>query len=112
VSLTRYTVPLKNGDTIDLLKGIDGYFKPGTMTALMGSSGAGKTTLLDVLAGRKTSGVVKGDLFVNGAKTEPATYSRIIVRPWVEGGSPGPFAILEDVCTMGGSGRWWLVRCY
>lgn len=32
----------------ELLKGVSGYAKPGTMTALMGSSGAGKTTLLDV----------------------------------------------------------------
>ena len=34
-----YTVTLPNGEQIELLKGIDGYFKPGTMTALMGSSG-------------------------------------------------------------------------
>jgi ABC-type multidrug transport system ATPase subunit len=51
-----YTVNLPNGEEIDLLKGVDGYFEPGTMTALMGSSGAGKTTLLDVLAGRKNTG--------------------------------------------------------
>ncbi len=51
-----YTVPLPSGEEIDLLKGVEGYFEPGTMTALMGSSGAGKTTLLDVLAGRKNTG--------------------------------------------------------
>ena len=51
-----YTVSLSTGEEIDLLKGIDGYFEPGTMTALRGSSGAGKTTLLDVLAGRKNTG--------------------------------------------------------
>lgn len=38
-----------------LLNDIYGYVKPGTLTALMGSSGAGKTTLLDVLANRKTT---------------------------------------------------------
>lgn len=90
-----YTVPLPNGESIDLLKGIDAYFKPGTMTALMGSSGAGKTTLLDVIAGRKTSGTIKGDLFVNGAPIEMGPYSRVIVSRWSffgeEGGVSCPF---------------------
>jgi ABC-type multidrug transport system permease subunit len=61
-----YTVTLANKEDIDLLKGVNGYFEPGTMTALMGSSGAGKTTLLDVLAGRKNTGAVKGQMFLNG----------------------------------------------
>ncbi len=61
-----YTVTLPTKEDIDLLKGVNGYFEPGTMTALMGSSGAGKTTLLDVLAGRKNTGVVKGQMFLNG----------------------------------------------
>lgn len=43
-----------------------GYVKPGTMTALMGSSGAGKTTALDVLAQRKNIGVISGNLLVDG----------------------------------------------
>ena len=30
------------GGALELLKDMDGYAKPGTMTALMGSSGAGK----------------------------------------------------------------------
>lgn len=38
-----------------LLKDCSGVFRPGILTALVGSSGAGKTTLMDVLAGRKTS---------------------------------------------------------
>ncbi|PLW16746.1 hypothetical protein PCANC_12305 [Puccinia coronata f. sp. avenae] len=49
-----------------LLNDIYGYVKPGTLTALMGSSGAGKTTLLDVLANRKTTGVIGGDVKVSG----------------------------------------------
>ncbi len=61
-----YTVTLPTKEDIDLLKSVNGYFEPGTMTALMGSSGAGKTTLLDVLAGRKNTGVVKGQMFLNG----------------------------------------------
>jgi ABC-type multidrug transport system ATPase subunit len=49
-----------------LLNNIYGYVKPGTLTALMGSSGAGKTTLLDVLANRKTTGVIGGKVKVAG----------------------------------------------
>lgn len=49
-----------------LLTDIYGYVKPGTLTALMGSSGAGKTTLLDVLANRKTTGVIGGEVKVSG----------------------------------------------
>jgi ABC-type multidrug transport system ATPase subunit len=37
------SVPHPSGDgALELLKDINGYAKPGTMTALMGSSGAGK----------------------------------------------------------------------
>ncbi|OQS00507.1 ATP-binding Cassette (ABC) Superfamily [Achlya hypogyna] len=53
-------------DTVQLLQGIHGHCRPYTLTALMGSSGAGKSTLLDVLAGRKNTGVIKGNLYVNG----------------------------------------------
>ena len=60
-----YTVPVPGG-TLRLLHDVYGYVKPGTMTALMGSSGAGKTTCLDVLAQRKNIGVVRGDCLVGG----------------------------------------------
>lgn len=49
-----------------ILDHIDGWVKPGTLTALMGVSGAGKTTLLDVLAARVTTGVISGEMLVNG----------------------------------------------
>ncbi|KAH3686735.1 hypothetical protein WICPIJ_002278 [Wickerhamomyces pijperi] len=61
----RYTVKIKKEERA-ILNGVDGWVKPGTLTALMGASGAGKTTLLDVLANRVTMGVVTGDMFVNG----------------------------------------------
>ena len=60
-----------------LLNNVSGYAKPGTMTALMGSSGAGKTTLLDVLANRKTGGQIKGKILLNGHPSSPATFSRL-----------------------------------
>ncbi|KAI8026760.1 Pleiotropic drug resistance protein 3 [Camellia lanceoleosa] len=48
------------------LCGITGAFRPGVPTGLMGVSGAGKTTLMDVLAGRKTSGTIEGDIRIGG----------------------------------------------
>lgn len=73
-----YTVTLANKEEVDLLKGVNGYFEPGTMSALMGSSGAGKTTLLDVLAGRKNMGVVKGKMFVNGVPKVEGYFRKIM----------------------------------
>ena len=35
-----YTVILPGGEELDLLQGVSGFFEPGTVTALMGSSGA------------------------------------------------------------------------
>lgn len=60
-----------------LLSNVSGFSKPKTMTALMGSSGAGKTTLLDVLAGRKTTGRILGDVLINGYSKEQETFARI-----------------------------------
>eukprot|EP00667_Euglena_gracilis_P001953 EG_transcript_1953 len=60
-----------------LLENVSGFAKPGTMTALMGSSGAGKTTLLDVLAGRKNTGRVAGEILLNGQVADPVTFSRV-----------------------------------
>ncbi|KAB8235266.1 ABC-2 type transporter-domain-containing protein [Aspergillus alliaceus] len=60
-----YDIPVKDG-TRRLLDDVNGWVKPGTLTALMGVSGAGKTTLLDVLAQRVSIGVVTGDILVNG----------------------------------------------
>jgi ATP-binding cassette subfamily G (WHITE) protein 2 (PDR) len=53
-------------ETRRILNNVDGWIKPGTLTALMGASGAGKTTLLDVLASRVTMGTIYGHMFVNG----------------------------------------------
>lgn len=61
----NYEVKIKT-ETRKLLVEVDGWVKPGTLTALMGVSGAGKTTLLDVLASRVTMGVVSGSMLVDG----------------------------------------------
>ncbi|POS78197.1 hypothetical protein DHEL01_v203413 [Diaporthe helianthi] len=60
-----YDITIK-GEPRRILDQVDGWVKPGTLTALMGASGAGKTTLLNVLADRVTVGVVTGDMLVNG----------------------------------------------
>ncbi|KAL4933792.1 ABC drug exporter AbcA [Aspergillus undulatus] len=53
-----------------ILDHIDGWVKPGTLTALMGVSGAGKTTLLDALATRTTMGVISGEILVDGKQRD------------------------------------------
>lgn len=47
----NYTIPYSGGER-KLLDNVQGYVKPGKLTALMGASGAGKTTLLNILAQR------------------------------------------------------------
>lgn len=85
-----YDIKIK-GNTRRILDHVDGWVKPGTLTALMvslprlstsdtriffididlilfeqGATGAGKTTLLDVLANRVSVGIVTGEMSVNG----------------------------------------------
>nr|XP_045084800.1 ABC transporter G family member 41-like isoform X3 [Aegilops tauschii subsp. strangulata] len=54
-----------------------GAFQPGVLSALMGVTGAGKTTLLDVLSGRKTGGVIEGDIRIGGYPKIQQTFARI-----------------------------------
>lgn len=60
-----YDIKIKSEER-RILDHVDGWVKPGQLTALMGVSGAGKTTLLDVLATRVTMGVVSGEMLVDG----------------------------------------------
>ncbi|KAL1794536.1 hypothetical protein ACET3X_007957 [Alternaria dauci] len=69
-----YTIPYEKGERT-LLQGVQGYVKPGKLTALMGASGAGKTTLLNTLAQRIDFGVVRGDFLVDG-KPLPHSFQR------------------------------------
>ncbi|KAF9891934.1 hypothetical protein FE257_002897 [Aspergillus nanangensis] len=64
-----YDIKVKGGER-RLLDHVDGWIKPGELTALMGVSGAGKTTLLDVLASRTTIGVISGDMLVDGRQRD------------------------------------------
>lgn len=69
-----YTVKTPTGDR-QLLDNVQGWVKPGMLGALMGASGAGKTTLLDVLAQRKTEGVIRGSILVDG-RPLPVSFQR------------------------------------
>ncbi|XP_048433500.1 pleiotropic drug resistance protein 3-like isoform X1 [Pyrus x bretschneideri] len=62
---------------LQLLQDVTGAFRPGVLTALMGVSGAGKTTLMDVLSGRKTGGIIEGDIRIGGYPKVQETYARI-----------------------------------
>ncbi|KAF2675451.1 hypothetical protein BT63DRAFT_420639, partial [Microthyrium microscopicum] len=64
-----------NKETKRILNDICGWVKPGTLTALMGASGAGKTTLLNALAKQLTTGVVTGDILLEGSQL-PAGFER------------------------------------
>ncbi|XP_058209589.1 ABC transporter G family member 34-like isoform X7 [Rhododendron vialii] len=64
-------------DRLQLLRDVNGAFRPGILTALVGVSGAGKTTLMDVLAGRKTGGYIEGTISISGYTKNQATFARV-----------------------------------
>ncbi|KAF2423406.1 hypothetical protein EJ08DRAFT_596084 [Tothia fuscella] len=70
----NYVIPYEGGERT-LLNNVQGYVKPGKLTALMGASGAGKTTLLNTLAQRIRFGTVSGDFLVDGAPL-PKSFQR------------------------------------
>lgn len=61
-----YDIKVDKKQETRILEGVDGWVTRGTLTALMGSTGAGKTTLLDVLANRKYTGTVHGEVRIDG----------------------------------------------
>ncbi len=70
----NYTIPYEKGER-KLLSDVQGYVRPGKLTALMGASGAGKTTLLNTLAQRINFGVITGDFLVDG-RPLPKSFQR------------------------------------
>ncbi|KAL0881034.1 hypothetical protein ABMA27_002171 [Loxostege sticticalis] len=64
-SINTFSVNKLRFERRDILQGVNGSFRPGELTAIMGPSGAGKTTLLNILAGYLTRGA-KGEIAVNG----------------------------------------------
>ncbi|KAL6824697.1 ABC-2 type transporter [Trichoderma sp. SZMC 28015] len=70
----NYTIPVQKGEK-KLLQDVQGYVRPGKLTALMGASGAGKTTLLNALAQRLRFGTVNGEFLVDG-RPLPKSFQR------------------------------------
>eukprot|EP01133_Synstelium_polycarpum_P007442 gene7442-8708_t len=64
----KVTVEKVTGERVErtLLDNVNGVVAPGALVALMGASGAGKSTLLDILANRKDTGTITGDILLNG----------------------------------------------
>lgn len=80
-----YTLPVSRlGEELEerrILQRITFSAQSGEMVAIMGPSGAGKSTLLDLLSMRSKSGVVSGELRINGTPIVP-------VGPSVSGDTP------------------------
>ncbi|KAJ1403026.1 P-loop containing nucleoside triphosphate hydrolase [Sesbania bispinosa] len=79
-ALLGFTEMRKHGSNekkLQLLRDITGAFRPGILTALMGVSGAGKTTLMDVLSGRKTGGIIEGEIRIGGYPKVQKTFARV-----------------------------------
>ena len=73
-----YTVkvgkPCKKVDKV-ILRNVSGIFEPG-LNAIMGPTGGGKTSLLDLLAKRKDSKGLEGEIMLNG-KMVPKNFKLI-----------------------------------
>lgn len=84
LSIKKFNCPVEqemkkhgSNEKLQLLCDITGAFRPGILTALMGVSGAGKTTLMDVLSGRKTGGIIEGDIRIGGYPKVQKTFERV-----------------------------------
>ena len=73
-----------------------------TLFDRMGESGAGKTTLMDVIALRKRSGEISGDVLLNGFPQEPISFRRC--SGYVEQFGELPKVLLIDLILS------WLIR--
>ncbi|XP_015587459.1 protein scarlet isoform X2 [Cephus cinctus] len=61
---------------VELLNGVNGVAKSGTLMAIMGPSGAGKTTLLATIS-RRIKGDTVGDIFLNGQPVDQEQMARM-----------------------------------
>lgn len=73
----RYEVKIKSEQRV-ILNNVDGWVKPGQVTALMGASGAGKTTLLNTLSERLTSGIITDGIRMVNGKALDSSFQRSI----------------------------------
>lgn len=64
---------------------------------MVGPSGAGKSSLLGVLAGRKATGVVGGEVFLNGSKASNASRRHLVGYVTQDDVLPGTSTIQEHL---------------
>ena len=67
-----------NSNGKQVLKGVNGFFHAGTVTAVMGPSGAGKTTFLNTLAAAASYGTSTGVVRINGKEDSVKNFSSIV----------------------------------
>ena len=72
-----YTVKNKKDIEKIILNNITGYFPHGKLTGIMGPSGAGKTSLMEILSGQSKSGIVTGNLYINGTQVNIDTIKKL-----------------------------------
>ncbi|KAK6640213.1 hypothetical protein RUM44_011899 [Polyplax serrata] len=70
-----YRVPTKKGSKL-ILRNINGLFRSGQLTAILGPSGSGKSTLLNILAGYKSEGS-GGTILTNGQPRDMSLFRKI-----------------------------------
>ncbi|KAG6966149.1 hypothetical protein JG688_00006893 [Phytophthora aleatoria] len=80
-----------------ILTNVTGRCAPGELTAVMGPSGSGKTTLLDILADRISSGVISGDIFLNGETRNLKTFRAVSSYVAQEDSLLGSFTVRETL---------------
>ncbi|KAI8027101.1 ABC transporter G family member 38 [Camellia lanceoleosa] len=71
----------KNSTWLHILKGVDGYIMPGSITLLLGPPGCGKSTLLEILAGRieeTKNSKLQGVVMYNDKDASEIRLSRLI----------------------------------
>ncbi|GMY21985.1 Brefeldin A resistance protein [Fagus crenata] len=71
----------KNSTWLKILKGVEGYIMPGSMTLLLGPPGSGKSTLLEILAGRANgnkNSILEGVVMYNNKQASDIRLSRFI----------------------------------
>ncbi|PON98277.1 ABC transporter, G [Trema orientale] len=71
----------KTSSWLQILKGVDGYIMPGSMTLLLGPPGSGKSTLLEILAGRvkaSRSSMLQCRVMYNDKNASDICLSRLI----------------------------------
>ncbi|POM72887.1 ABC transporter-like protein [Phytophthora palmivora] len=80
-----------------ILNNVSGRCAPGELTAVMGPSGCGKTTLLDILADRIGSGIINGEISLNGETRNVKTFRAVSSYVAQEDSLLGSFTVLETL---------------